>query len=56
MSERLHEVDADVFFTVGPATHTCRLDLLAATAHMPRTTIEATLREIETLLVNEENA
>jgi len=50
------EVDADVFFTVGPATHTCRLDLLADTAHMPRTTIEATLREIETLLVNEENA
>ncbi len=48
------EVDAEVFFTVGPATHTCRLDLLADTAHLPRATIEATLREIETLLVNEE--
>ncbi|NUP78232.1 MAG: hypothetical protein HOV96_11875 [Nonomuraea sp.] len=49
------EVDAEVFFTVGPATHTCRLDLLADTALLPTEAIEAMLREIETLLVTEEN-
>ncbi|MGW4968327.1 hypothetical protein ACWEPL_64945, partial [Nonomuraea sp. NPDC004186] len=49
------EVDAEVFCTAGPATHTCRLDLLADTALLPREAIEATLREVETLLVSEEN-
>ncbi|MGP3963222.1 condensation domain-containing protein [Nonomuraea sp. 3N208] len=49
------EVDADVFLSVGPATHTCRLDLLADTALLPREAIEAMLREVETLLVSEEN-
>jgi len=49
------EVDAEVFCTVGPATHTCRLDLLADTALLPRESIEATLGEVETLLVAEES-
>ncbi|MEU6786533.1 condensation domain-containing protein [Nonomuraea angiospora] len=49
------EVDAEVFCTAGPATHTCRLDLLADTALLPREAIEATLREVEMLLVSEEN-
>src|SRR5690606_37704647 len=44
------EADAEVFCTVGPATHTCRLDLLADTAVMPSESIEATLGEVETLV------
>ncbi|MFI6481995.1 condensation domain-containing protein [Nonomuraea sp. NPDC050663] len=49
-------VDAQLFFAVDPATHTCRTSLLADTEHLPRARIEETLRGIETLLVTEETA
>lgn len=45
------EVDATIFLSTGPATHTCQLYLLADTAHLPRTAIEAILRGLEALLV-----
>ncbi|GAA4081651.1 condensation domain-containing protein [Nonomuraea soli] len=49
-------VDAQLFFAVDPATHTCRTSLLADTEHLPRARIEETLRGIESLLVTEETA
>ncbi|GAA4203401.1 hypothetical protein GCM10022252_61020 [Streptosporangium oxazolinicum] len=45
-------VDATtVQFITGQARHTCELHLLADTAYLPRTTVHALLRGMETLLV-----
>ncbi|WP_329430205.1 condensation domain-containing protein [Streptosporangium sp. NBC_01495] len=45
------EVDATAQFATGQARHTCELHLLADTAYLPRATVHALLRGMETLLV-----
>ncbi|MEU9836506.1 condensation domain-containing protein [Streptosporangium sp. NPDC048047] len=46
------EVDATVFFSTTPATHTCGLHLLVDTARLPRSTAHELLLGMETLLVS----